>query len=61
MSATHSRPSGHSDEALLHRLGYNDLMPRTTHPDTDPAERAAFKKSCPSVWISSKRPTPTSV
>ena len=47
--------------ALLHRLGYNDLMPRTTHPDTDPAERAAFKKSCPSVWISSKRPTPTSV
>jgi transposase len=47
--------------ALLHRLEYNDLMPRTTHPDTDPAELEAFKKSCPSVWISSKRPTPTSV
>jgi transposase len=47
--------------ALLHRLGYNDLMPRTTHPDTDPAELDAFKKSCPSVWISSKRPIPTSV
>jgi transposase len=47
--------------ALLHRLGYNDLMPRTTHPDTDPAELDAFKKSCPSVWISSKQPIPTSV
>lgn len=46
---------------LLHRLGYNDLMPRTTHPDTDPAELDAFKKNCPSVWISSKHPTPTSV
>ena len=22
---------------LLHRLGYNDLMPRPRHPDTDPA------------------------
>jgi len=30
---------------LLHRLGYNDLMPRTTHPDTDPAELDAFKKN----------------
>lgn len=47
--------------ALLHRLGYNDLMPRTTHPDTDPAELEAFKKSCLSVWLSSKNPTPTSV
>jgi len=44
---------------LLHRLGYNDLMPRTTHPDTDPAELDAFKKSRPNVWISSKQPTPT--
>ena len=34
--------------ALLHRLGYNDLMPRTTHPGTDPAAQAAFKKRrCP--------------
>jgi transposase len=47
--------------AMLHRLGYNDLMPRTTHPDTDPAELEAFKKSCPSIWISSKRPTPINV
>jgi transposase len=47
--------------ALLHRLNYNDLMPRTTHPETDPAELEAFKKSCPSVWMSSKQPTPTSV
>lgn len=47
--------------ALLHRMNYNDLMPRTTHPDTDPAELDAFKKSCPNVWISSKQPTPTSV
>jgi transposase len=35
--------------ALLHRLGYNDLMPRTTHPDTDPAALETFKKRpCPS-------------
>lgn len=46
--------------ALLHRLGYNDLMPRTTHPDTDPAALEAFKKKhCPSVWLSSKQPIPT--
>jgi transposase len=45
---------------LLHRLRYNDLMPRPTHPDTDPAAMEAFKKkNCPNVWISSKRPTPT--
>jgi transposase len=48
--------------ALLHRLGYNDLMPRTTHPDTDPAVLEAFKKkNCPSVWLSSKQPIPTNV
>lgn len=36
---------------LLHRLGYNDLMPRPRHPDTDPAALEEFKKkSCPSVW-----------
>jgi len=47
---------------LLHRLGYNDLMPRTTHPDTDPAALEAFKKrNCPDVWLSSKNPTPTNV
>lgn len=47
---------------LLHTLGYNDLMPRTTHPDTDPAVLEAFKKrNCPSVWLRSRRPTPTSV
>jgi transposase len=47
---------------LLHRLGYNDLMPRTTHPDTDPAVLEAFKKqNCPTVWLSSKNPTPTNV
>lgn len=33
--------------ALLHRLGYNDLMPRTTHPDTDPAVIESFKKGIP--------------
>lgn len=32
---------------LPHRLGYNDLMPRATHPDTDPAELEAFKKTSP--------------
>jgi transposase len=37
--------------ALLHRLGYNDLMPRTTHPDTDPAVLESFKKkSSPKRW-----------
>jgi transposase len=46
---------------LLHRLGYNDLMPRPRHPDTDPAALEAFKKrNCPTVWLSSKSSTPTS-
>lgn len=37
--------------ALLHRLGYNDLMPRTTHPDTDPPVLESFKKkSSPRHW-----------
>lgn len=31
---------------LLHRLGYNDLMPRPRHKNADPAARDAFKKSC---------------
>jgi putative transposase len=45
---------------LLHRLGYNDLMPRPRHPDTDPAALEAFKKkSCRSVWLSSKPSTRT--
>jgi len=44
---------------LLHRLGYNDLMPRPRHPDTDPAAVEAFKKkNCPSVWLSSAPTTP---
>lgn len=43
--------------ALLHRLGYNDLMPRPNHPDTDPAVLDAFKKkSCPSGWLKSALP-----
>jgi len=43
---------------LLHRLGYNDLMPRPHHPDTDPAELEEFKKkSCPSVWLRSAAST----
>ena len=46
---------------LLHRLGYNDLMPRPRHPDTDPAALAAFKKrNCPSVWLKSAPSTRTS-
>jgi transposase len=45
---------------LLHRLGYNDLMPRPRHPDTDVAALEAFKKtSCLGVWLSSKRNIPT--
>jgi transposase len=47
---------------LLHRLGYNDLMPRTKHPDTDPAALEAFKKkTCPRSWLRSRPPIPTSV
>ena len=47
--------------ALLHRLDYNDLMPRTTHPDTDPAVLEAFKKkNSPPPWNRSKKPTPAS-
>ena len=43
--------------ALLHRLGYNDLMPRTTHPGSDPAAQEAFKKkSCPRPWPASPPP-----
>ena len=46
--------------ALLHRLGYNDLMPRPKHPDTDPAVLETFKKkSCPGSWLTSKPSTPT--
>lgn len=47
--------------ALLHRLGYNDLMPRPAHPDTDPAAMDAFKKrNCPSAWPGSGPLTPGS-
>jgi transposase len=46
--------------ALLHRLGYNDLMPRPNHPDTDPAALEAFKKrSFPISWLESAPPIPT--
>lgn len=46
---------------LLHRLGYNDLMPRPRHPGTDPAAQEAFKKkSCPSGWAKSRPSTRTS-
>lgn len=46
---------------LLHRLAYNDLMPRPRHPGTDPAALAAFKKTnCPSVWLRSGPSTPAS-
>ena len=46
---------------LLHRLGYNDLMPRTTHPDTDPERLDAFKKkNCPRSLSKSAATIPTS-
>jgi transposase len=46
---------------LLHRLGYNDLMPRPKHPDTDPAALEAFKKkSCRKSWRRSKPLIPAS-
>ena len=45
---------------LLHRLGYNDLMPRPCHPQTDPEALDAFKKrNCPGVWLKSKPTIPT--
>jgi transposase len=31
--------------ALLHRLGQSSLVPRPSHPSSDPAAQAAFKKS----------------
>ena len=44
---------------LLHRLAYNDLMPRPRHPGTDPAALEAFKKrNCPRVWPRSGPNTP---
>jgi transposase len=46
---------------LLHRLGYNDLMPRPRHPDADPAALETFKKtSCRNAWIRSGPSTPAS-
>jgi transposase len=46
---------------LLHRLGYNDLMPRTTHPDTDPEVLESFKKkSSRKPSKRSGKPTPAS-
>jgi transposase len=46
---------------LLHRLNYNDLMPRTTHPDTDPEVLESFKKkNSPRPWKRSGKPTPAS-
>ena len=46
---------------LLHRLGFNDLMPRPRHPDVDPAALQDFKKtSCRGAWLSSKPSTPAS-
>jgi transposase len=44
---------------LLHRLGYNDLMPRPRHPGADAAAVEDFKKSsCRSVWINSRPSIP---
>jgi transposase len=44
---------------LLHRLDYNDLMPRPRHPETDPAELEVFKKKrCPRSWPRSEPSTP---
>jgi transposase len=43
---------------LLHRLNYNDLMPRSTHPDTDPEVLESFKKkNSPRPWQRSRPPT----
>ncbi len=45
---------------LLHRLAYNDLMPRPRHPGTDPAALEAFKKrNCPSGWLGFRPSTRT--
>lgn len=45
--------------ALLHRLGYNDLMPRPMHPGTDPLALESFKKtSSPGSSRRLKTPTP---
>lgn len=47
--------------ALPHRLRYNDLMPRTTHPGSGPAAQDEFKKRrCPSGSSRRRRRTPAS-
>jgi transposase len=46
---------------LLHRLGYNDLMPRPRHPGADPAAVEDFKKtSCRGALTRSGPSTPAS-
>ena len=45
---------------LLHRLGYNDLVPRPRHPAADPAAQAAFKKTRRGWSRRSGRGTPAS-
>ena len=45
---------------LLHRLGYEWLMPRPRHEKNDPAKVDAFKKTPPRSWSRSPRSIPTS-
>jgi transposase len=47
--------------ALPHRLRYNDLVPRTTHPGSSPAAQEGFKKRRrPSGSSGQRPPTPAS-
>jgi transposase len=43
---------------LLHRLGFAPRRPRPRHPRADPRAQAAFKKSSPTSWGTSRPPTP---
>jgi transposase len=45
---------------LLHALGYASLVPRPQHRQADAAVQEDFKKSSPSAWPRSNRPTRSS-
>jgi transposase len=49
-----------STELAEVRLGYNDLMPRPSHPGSNPAAQEEFKKRpCPRRWNGRRRTTRT--
>lgn len=46
---------------VLHRHGWRKVAPRPAHPESDPEEQEAFKKSSP-IWSRSRRrPSPRTI